>query len=59
VKSAREIFVDVFVRYGAGADHWREISKARWFNGACWVLIVLGVIGWAVFLFWPYAGASD
>jgi hypothetical protein len=55
VKSAREIFVDVFVRYGAGADYVRELSKARWFNSACWVLIVVGVIGWALFLFWPYA----
>jgi hypothetical protein len=54
VRRAREIFLDVFVRYGAGAGHWREISKARWFNGACWVLIVVGVIGWALFLFWPY-----
>jgi hypothetical protein len=54
VKNAREIFVHVFVRYGAGSNHWRELSTAPWFNAACWTLIVVGIIGWAVFLFWPY-----
>jgi hypothetical protein len=54
VQSARGAFVHVFVRYGSAADHWRPITQTKWWNTASWVLIVVGIVGWAVFIFWPY-----
>jgi len=54
VQGAREVFVNVFVRYGSGAERWRPLTETKWWNAACWTLIVVGIIGWVVFLFWPY-----
>jgi hypothetical protein len=53
-RRAHEIWIELFVRYGAGAEHFAPITVTKWWNAALWCLIVLGVIGWAVFLFWPY-----
>jgi uncharacterized membrane protein len=54
VQSARSAFVHTFVRYGSGADHLRAITQTKWWNTASWVLIVVGIVGWAAFIFWPY-----
>jgi len=54
IQSARGFFVDIFVRYGAGAQHVRTLTSKKWWNTVSWCLIVLGLIGWAVFIFWPY-----
>jgi hypothetical protein len=54
VQSARGAFVQAFVRYGSGADHLRPLTKTKWWGTASWILIVVGIVGWAVFIFWPY-----
>jgi len=54
LQSARGIFVNGLIRYGAGADRLRPIMQTSWWNAASWVLIVVGLIGWAIFIFWPY-----
>jgi hypothetical protein len=56
LQSARRAFVHAFVRYGAGADYLQAITKTKWWGTISWILIVVGVIGWAIFIFWPYAG---
>jgi len=53
-QSARETFVNGFIRYGSGAERLRPITQTGWWNAASWVLIVVGLIGWAIFIFWPY-----
>jgi hypothetical protein len=53
-QSARGFVVDAFVRYGAGADYLRPITKTKWWNTTSWILIAVGLVGWAVFIFWPY-----
>jgi hypothetical protein len=52
VQSVRAFFVRSFVQYGAGADLLRPLTKTKWWSTASWVLIFVGVIGWAVFIFW-------
>jgi hypothetical protein len=54
LQSARGAWTHVFVRYGSGAEWLRPITQTKWWNTASWVLIVMGLIGWAVFIFWPY-----
>jgi hypothetical protein len=54
LQSARGVFVSAFVRYGSGADHLRPITQTKWWNTASWILIAVGLVGWAVFIFWPY-----
>jgi hypothetical protein len=53
-RSARGVCTHVFVRYGSGAEYLRPITQTKWWNAACWILIVVGMLGWAVFIFWPY-----
>lgn len=53
-QSARGSVGDFFVRYGAGADHLRPITQSKWWNAFSWTMIVVGLIGWAIFIFWPY-----
>jgi len=52
VHSARGAFVNVFVRYGSGAEHFRPITQTKWWNTVSWILIAVGIVGWALFLFW-------
>jgi hypothetical protein len=53
-QSARGAFTHVFVRYGSGTDLLRPLTKTKWWNTFCWILIALGTVGWALFIFWPY-----
>lgn len=53
-QSVRGVCSDVFVRYGSGAEYLRPLTKTKWFNTASWILIAVELIGWAVFIFWPY-----
>jgi hypothetical protein len=55
ISSARRTFVHVFVRYGSGAEFLRGLTRKKWWGTASWILIVVGLIGWAIFIFWPYA----
>jgi hypothetical protein len=54
MQSARGAFVNAFVRYGSGADKLRPLTQTKWWDTASWVLIVVGLVGWAIFIFWPY-----
>ena len=54
IQAARGAFVDAFVRYGSGADRLRPVTQTKWWNTFSWVMIVVGLVGWAVFIFWPY-----
>jgi hypothetical protein len=54
LRSARDVFTHVFVRYGAGTDYLLPLTKTKWWNIASWIMIVVGIIGWAVFIFWTY-----
>ena len=54
MQAARGAFVDAFVRYGSGADRLRPFTQTKWWNAFSWVMIVVGIVGWAIFIFWPY-----
>jgi len=49
-KPRHSLIEHLFLRYGAGSGVFKPIIGSRWFNVASWVLIVLGVIGWAFFV---------
>jgi hypothetical protein len=54
MQSARGVFVSTFVRYGSGAELLKPLTRTKWWNTASWILIVVGLVGWAIFIFWPY-----
>jgi hypothetical protein len=39
------------VRYGAGISLLTPITKWKYWNVFAWLAIVLGIIGWVVFLY--------
>lgn len=54
MQTARGAFVHVFIRYGSGSERLQNITKTKWWSTFSWVMIVVGLVGWAVFIFWPY-----
>jgi hypothetical protein len=44
-------FLNLFVRYGAGAQVFTPLTKVKWWNAFAWISIVLGIAGWALFLY--------
>jgi hypothetical protein len=54
MQAARGTFVQMFVRYGSGSERLRPITQTKWWNTFSWVLIIVGLVGWAIFIFWPY-----
>jgi hypothetical protein len=41
----------VFVQYGAGTKIFNPITNSRFWNLTCWILIALGILGWAIALY--------
>jgi hypothetical protein len=51
-KVRQKLLLDFFIRYGAGADHWKGFTARQGWNWIAWGLIVVGVAGWVAFLSW-------
>jgi hypothetical protein len=50
------LFHNLFIRYGAGLNLLVPLTKVKWWNAFAWTSIVLGVAGWALFLYFFPAG---
>jgi hypothetical protein len=50
-EQGRSRFRNLFVRYGTGLHLLMPLTKGAWWNAFAWTSIVLGVIGWAIFLY--------
>lgn len=57
-KSTCSRFEHLFLRYGAGAHLFQPLTRCRFWNGFCWSVIVLGVIGWICGL-WLLRGYAE
>jgi hypothetical protein len=55
-KAGSSLFHNLFVRYGAGFELLVPLTKGKWWNAVAWTSIVLGIAGWAVFLYLVPAG---
>jgi hypothetical protein len=55
-KAGLSPFHNLFVRYGAGFELLAPLTKVKWWNAFAWTSIVLGIAGWAVFLYLFPAG---
>ncbi len=44
-------FEHLFLRFGAGAHLLEPLTRAKYWNTFCWIIIALGIAGWIV-LFW-------
>jgi hypothetical protein len=51
-KLRRKVWLDFFVRFGAGADYWKGLTAHEAWNGIAWGLIILGIAAWIAFLTW-------
>jgi hypothetical protein len=49
-KTRGSFFETVFLRYGAGSHVFHPLTRNKFWNAICWTLIVLGVIGWILAL---------
>ena len=52
------LFEHFFLRYGAGAELFAPLTRSRHWNTFCWTLIVLGILGWIVAL-WFLRGYTE
>jgi hypothetical protein len=51
-KVKQKLLIHFFVRYGAGADYLKALTARKAWNWIAWALIILGVVGWIMFLSW-------
>jgi hypothetical protein len=42
------LFEHLFLQYGGGARYFKSLTSYRFWNRFCWTAIVLGILGWAV-----------
>ncbi len=52
------LFEHCFLHYGAGAEIFAPLTRSRLWNTFCWTMIVLGVLGWVVAL-WFLRGYTE
>jgi hypothetical protein len=52
------LFEHFFVHYGAGAQIFAPLIRARFWNTFCWIMIALGIVGWIVAL-WFLRGYTE
>jgi hypothetical protein len=60
-KTPSSRFETIFLRYGAGSPLFHPLTRNKFWNLICWTLIVVGVIGWILALWFIRSnfGASD
>jgi hypothetical protein len=58
LRSSSSLFEHLFLRYGAGSEVFKPVTRNRFWNRICWTLIVLGIIGW-IFGLWFLRRFSD
>lgn len=51
-KALRSLFSHLFLRYGAGAEWFKPVTGWRLFNRVSWIAIILGIIGWGIFVWY-------
>lgn len=47
----KPFFEHFFVQYGAGAHLFGPLTRWRYWNRFCWIVIVVGILGW-ILAFW-------
>jgi len=52
------LFEHFVLHYGAGAEIFAPLTRSRFWNTFCWTMIVLGVLGWVVAL-WFLRGYTE
>ena len=52
------LFEHFFVHYGAGAQIFAPLIRARFWNTFCWIMIAVGILGWIVAL-WFLRGYTE
>ena len=57
-KAKSSLFEHLFLRYGAGAHLFKPFTSNRFWNRLAWILVVLGVLGWILAL-WFLRGYSE
>jgi hypothetical protein len=49
-RSLKSLFQHFFCEYGAGSHLLAPLTRWRYWNRFCWAIIVAGIIGWIVAL---------